>query len=257
MNYIVSTSRGRKLQTSLTNATTGMCVLPGAKLTTLLATAKTVIRTSNTKGNKPGHMYFLAGVPDLTTKLRGPNYQEVIFMGSPPDTVPGYEEQLTKASQDIKVLGWKPVFCPIIPMALKDWNAPCRTSYLIHYHHYEDMQALLEKTIIAINHIIQAINKSNRVHTPNIQSNIIKMDHGRTKFMYNRLLDGCHPNDAAADKWVQILEQSISINDSRGITPIIPETRLSIRTTKSQCQSLSQSSDEDDSDTDKIHKRQW
>ena len=198
-------------------------------------------------------MYFLAGVPDLTTKLRGPNYQEVIFMGSPPDTVPGYEEQLTKASHDIKVLGWKPVFCPIIPMALKDWNAPCRTSYLIHYHHYEDMQALLEKTIIAINHIIRAINKSNRVHTPNIQSNIIKMDHGRTKFMYNHLHDGCHPNDAAADKWVQMIKQSIAINDIRGNTPMIPDTRLSTRSIKAQVSS----SDEDESDTDNHHKRQW
>ena len=178
-------------------------------------------------------------------------------MGSPPDTVPGYEDQLSKAAQDIKVLGWSPVFCPIIPMALKDWNSPCRTSYLIHYHHYEDMQALLEKTVIAINHIIRAINKSNRVHTPNIQSNIIKMDHGRTKIMYNRLHDGCHPNDAAAEKWGQILKQSIAINDSRASAQLIPEIGLPIGNTNSQGQSLSQSTDEDDSDSDIIHKRQW
>lgn len=253
MNYIVATSRGRKLQASLTNTSTGMCVLPGAKLSTLVATALSVIRTANTKGSKPGHMYIMAGIPDLTIKLKDKNYQEVIFMGSPPETVPGYEVQLSKAASAIMGLGWKPVFCPIIPMSLRDWNVPCRTTYLIHYHHYNDMQVLLENTIIDINHIIRAVNKSNRVHTPNIQRNIINVDHGRTKYMYNRLHDGCHPTDSAAVKWVQLIKKSIAINDTRGNAPIIPETSMSTRVTKAQ----TSSSDEDESDSDRHHKRQW
>jgi hypothetical protein len=166
----------------------------------------------------------MAGLPDITTKERDylSNYQEVIFMGSPPETVPMLETQLVAISNIIKSLGWTPVFCPVTPMSLEDWNSPSRTTYLLHHQQFDGMQKLLENTVISLNHIIRAINKSNKVYTPNIQKSIMKVHQGKTKFLYNRFRDGCHPNKTTATEWCKILEKSMAINNLRGALPIVP-----------------------------------
>jgi hypothetical protein len=216
-NYIFASSRGRDLQAGLDRGKSWVYVRSGARLAQLTNTAEYVIGVANKSKKVSGHAYFLAGIPDLTIKIADKKemYQEVIFMGSVPESVPKMEADMVATAGKIKQLGWKPVFCPIVPMSLKDWNSPDRTSYLIHYHQYSDMQALLEETIIAINHIIRAINKSNHVYTPNIQKQIIKVNHGQYSFRYNRLHDGCHPNEQLVGHWCKTLNHAISTNDQR------------------------------------------
>jgi hypothetical protein len=170
MNYILASSRGRELESRLTNCNTWMCVKPGAKSSQLLHIAEQVL--PKVKGNEPGHVYYLVGIPDLTTKIVDTgNYQEVVFMGTPPDTVPILVAEIQKTAERMKQLGWILVFWTITPMSIGDLNSLQRTPYLIHHKQYEDMQALLEKKTMAVNHVIRAINKSNGVYTPNLPKN--------------------------------------------------------------------------------------
>ena len=254
-NYIFASSRGRDLQAGLDRGKSWVYVRPGARLAQLTNTAEYVIGVANKSKRMSGHAYFLAGIPDLTIKIaeKKERYQEVIFMGSVPESVPKMEADLVATSDKIKLMGWKPVFCPIVPMSLKDWNSPDRTSYLIHYHQYPDMQALLEKTIIAVNHIIRAINKSNHVYTPNIQKQIIKVDHGHYSFRYNRLHDGCHPSEQLVENWCKTLNHAIVINDQRAaLLKPVP-----INAVKKIPNPFAEESTDTDSDTDSRNKRNW
>ena len=63
--------------------------------------------------------------------------------------------------------------------------------------------------------MIRSINKSSRVYTPNLQRQIVKINHEKVKFMYNRLYDGCHPCERVVDEWVKILKQAMAVNDQR------------------------------------------
>ena len=137
MNYILSTSRGRDIQTRLINDNTWMCVRPGAKLSQLRQCAHHVRQNARKQGKTPGHVYYLAGIPDITTKIRGEDsYQEVIFMGTPSETVPLLETEIVATATMTLKMGWTPVFCTISPMSLKDWNSSARTPYLLHHNQY-------------------------------------------------------------------------------------------------------------------------
>ena len=254
MNYIQATSRGRELQPSLVNDTTWMYVRPGAKLAQLTQCANQMLSTSNKQGKAPGHVHYMAGIPDLTSKIRDKGYQEVVFMGTPADSVPALENEVMKTATMTKKMGWTPVFCTITPMSLTDWNSPVRTPYLIHFKQYDDMQVLLEKTIAAANHIIRAVNKSNGVYTPNLQNQIVKIHQGKVKYMYNRLTDGCHPNKQVVRQWVKIMRRAMTVNDQRKATDPWDQVRTPI----TDCY-VGFPSDESDSDSDceTSHKRRW
>ena len=116
------------------------------------------------------------------------------------------------------------------------------------------MQALLENTVISANHVIRAINKSNRVYTPNLQRQIAKFNHGKVKFMYNRLYDGCHPCASVVDEWVKILKHAMAVNDLWRTQ--LPEGM--IRTPIQECYIGFPAEDSDtDSDIEASHKRRW
>ena len=256
MNYILATSRGRDLQPKLVNNTTWMCVRPGAKLTQLKQCANQVLLTANKQGKAPGHVYYMAGIPDLTTKIRGDDsYQEVVFMGTPLTTVPILEKEIISTASMTFKQGWTPVFCTITPMSLRDWNSADRTPYILHHNQYEDMQVLLENTVIAANHVIRSINKSNRVYTPNLQRQIVKTKNGKTKFLYNRLPDGCHPCESVVNEWAKIMKRSMSENDQR--TAFDPAERISTPTKKECYLGFPTEDLETDSDSETLHKRRW
>ena len=231
-----------------------MCIRPGAKLAHLRQCANQVLLTAGKQGKAPGHVYYLAGIPDLTTKIRDGDYQEVVFMGTPTETVPILENELLKTASMTKKLGWVPVFCTVTPMSLKDWNSPERTPYLVHHNQYADMQVLLENTICSANHIIRAINKSNNVYTPNLHNQIVRINHSKVKHMYNRLTDGCHPSEKVAREWVKILQRAMSENDQRKAIhhDVIAHVPLS-----DCCPGLPIDESESDSDCETPHRRRW
>jgi hypothetical protein len=243
------------MQLGLTNNTTWMCVRPGAKLSQLRQSAHQVLQNAKKQGKATGHVYYLAGIPDLTTKIRGEDcYQEVVYMGTPSETVPLLETELIATAKMTQEMGWTPVFCTISPMSLKDWNSSARTPYLLHHNQYGDMQALLENTVIAANHVIRSLNKSNRVYTPNLQRQIAKISHGKVKFMYNRLYDGCHPCASVVDEWVKIMKQAMTINDQKMAQIPAETTRTPIQ---ERCIGFPVDDSDSDSDIETSHKRRW
>ena len=101
------------------------------------------------------HVYFIAGLCDITYRDRHGNYDEVYYIESPQATVNRMTRLIDSISLDIQVYGAKPCFATIIPCSLDDWNhlrlSQHKTSHLLHYHQYSDTQAFLNRTILDIN----------------------------------------------------------------------------------------------------------
>jgi len=234
MYRIYCTSRGKGLKPLMDGAQTTTVVRSGASLNFLAELALSDIASLPNEGDPAGYCYFVAGLPDITTRLRDFQYEEVVFGPySPLETCERLESDLTTISIQIKSANWLPIFCPVVPMSLQDWNFTRgnqhKTTYLLHHNYYPDMQYQLEHATVLVNKLITSINSFNSVHTPNIQTQIIKSDNHSYKYRYNRLVDGIHPNPTVVLKWAKLLQKSIEINSSRRLSQLFLNNKLTIK----------------------------
>ena len=147
------------------SAQTTTVVRSGASLNLLAELALKDIATLPNEGDPAGYCYFVAGLPDITAKLRDYNYEEIVYgPESPLETCERMEADLTTISTSIKNANWLPIFCPIVPMSLQDWNnvrgKQHKTTYILHHNYYPDMQYQLEHATILVNKSITSINSS-------------------------------------------------------------------------------------------------
>ena len=218
MIRIYSTSRGKEIKESLNkliNLKVSSHVSPGGSMESIANQAQRDI--TNIDGS--GLCIFVAGLPDLTEREKDyeENYEEVVYTReTPKETSYRLDSIYANASSIVKEEGWTPIFCTIIPMSLTDWNntrlAQNKTHYLLHHNHYEDMQYHLNLAVELSNKSIVAINRSNHVHTPYLHNTIIKVDHQKHTYKFNRLVDGVHPNKAVLEQMSKIIYNAIKAN---------------------------------------------
>ena len=220
MDLVMATSRGKGLAPLLRNDSLKIPIIVephgGAFIEDLTNMAVDIIDRSHFKP-KDIHVYYIAGLPDITVKEKGPHYQEVIFNESPEEATSRVSGIIANAEQAIKDMGAVPCFSTIAPMSLRSWNNFCldnhRTSHLLHFRHYPDMQDLLIEATIAINQYIFSVNISNNMMTPRLGETILhkQNSHKKHRIRYGRLdKDGVHLIDQTKYMWADIfLESSI------------------------------------------------
>lgn len=170
------------------------------------------------------HVYFLAGLCDITYRDFDPNYShnicydEVSFTDSPDQTIFRLTNEINSISDHIISLGAKPCFATIVPSSLRAWNETRleqqKTAFLLHHTQYDDMQANLISAISSINKHIIEVNNSNNMATPYIAETVMS-NTGPNKpprIHYKRLTDGVHPSPTLRDKWINKLVHAIKIN---------------------------------------------
>ena len=187
----------------------------GAKLEELQQNAYTFLYNHEDPTNC--HVYFIAGLCDITYMDRHGGYEEVIYIESPQDTVTRIKNLIDSISENVLVYGAKPCFSTIIPSSLNDWNflrlSQNKTTHLLHFHQYNDMQYLLNRTILEINDHIEATNYSNQMKTPKLANTVITQRRmSQTRFHLSRLADGVHPSDELAEQWATWVKKSIANN---------------------------------------------
>ena len=113
----------------------------------------------------------------------------------------------------------KPCFCTIAPMHIAEWNHlrlnQHKTSFLLHYHQYEDMQINIINAICLINRFIISLNISNQMFTPKIADDIITKKGSKRptyRVQYNLLDDGCHPLPPINTSWAKALLHAVEKN---------------------------------------------
>lgn len=218
MDLYVTTSRGKQMESYFNHKpNSSMRVIPGASIERLTDEALQLIHQQN--GGNTNFIYLIGGLPDTTEKITDhPNYQEVIYSGTPSETVNTIEEQFKSSAMRILQSGAVPCLATVAPMSFETWNNTRlhqgKTSHLIHHHHYEDMQSLHQSAIIELNRKIIIINQHINVQTPLLASHIIQKRglHQGHRFRANRLVDGCHPNQEVIDQWVMELNAVALVN---------------------------------------------
>ena len=169
------------------------------------------------------HVYFVAGLCDITVRERRGSYEETYYFEDQRDTVLRMNNLIDSISQDITYLGAKPCFATIIPSSLADWNhtrlSQHKTTHIHYAHLYTNMQQHLNNAILEINRHISATNLSNNMQTPNLASTVITQRHNQTPRIHlNRLADGVHPTQDLSLRWANWLHKTIS-NNRHAATP--------------------------------------
>ena len=228
MDLVVSTSRGRGIVTTEDHKDGDHdgAILPGKDIPELTAVAINLIKTRATKDTDwPVVVYMIGGLPDSVEKVvdfyQRVKYEEVIYTGSPINTASDIMSTIRASMDAIYLNGAIPIFSTIAPMSFQTWNhvrlEQGKTSHLLHYKEYENMQELHNETIVYVNSAIVDINRSRGLSTPHLASQILQkrgMDMPY-RFRHNRLVDGCHPTDTVLIKWKEEMKETILLNRSR------------------------------------------
>ena len=230
MDVFVGTSRGMPLEEHFSSgARAAFWTKGGAHLSSLSDMALKLLRDNqhlyrDVQHLHPNIVYFIGGLPDITSKINDHRYQEIIYNEATHETYHRVTNIIRTISHTIIQANAIPCFATITPMSLEQWNNTRLnkgyTSYLLHHHQYEDMNHLLNSAIININNFILDLNNLNNVDTPKFASCIIKKrGQGRDhRIMFSRLHDGCHPTEAIIKKWKTELEDVMSSNRYRNAT---------------------------------------
>lgn len=228
MNIIVANSRGSNLAPIAASwPNTQMRAMSGADLNRMANAALSMMAANKTR--QPHHVYFIDSINDLTQKESDQYYQEVIFMESPSEAIARIKTKHTTITNSIINAGGIPCFSTITPVSLQDWNHSRlyeinvrtnrpKTSHLLHFHHYDDMQELLKDAIVEINKDIIASNNNLDMFTPKLAEEILYKAGKKRKThraMFNRLDDGIHPSKDTILAWSQTLQQAIITNRKR------------------------------------------
>ena len=201
MNILVGNSRGAGLRELIPKSTLQISsYIPGAKVSNLGNLALKLHSNSNSPDNT--HVYFIAGITDLTKKLKGQNYEEVIFTEDINLAVARVSNTLSLTKSRLSKLKVKAIFCTINTMHIEKWNLArkqqSKTTYLQYTNQYDQMQINLNKAIDMLNSKIIELNKQDSHHTPLLHQTIKHpKGHGKYFYKYNLLVDGVHGNQTA------------------------------------------------------------
>ena len=224
MNIIVVTSRGRGLREIMSRReNTILSVHPGANLELLEDEALQLL--DDVSDNTDTHVYFVAGLPDVTQRLKRSFYLRGHYRKYDEVTMPDFDaEKITKdivskyesTAVKIKKTNATPVFCTICPMSLATWNrrrlSQHRTAYLSKFPSYTPMQAKHEEVILKVNQSIHLLNRANNMNTPRLANPVIYRRKGQVRCRYGKLVDGVHPNRNLQKEWVDTLDKVIDLN---------------------------------------------
>ena len=220
LDVIFASSRGRGIQEPLCFST------PGARMSTLTAQAVEFVKHHKNPTNL--HLYFLAGLCDVTTKLHHPTlppppsfnnykYQEVIIRDSPNFKIDQIKTTYDQAISELTPFGCRPIFCNIPPCSLIDWNlsrlSQNKTSFLQLVDKYDDMQKNLESITSEVNRYISYLNSQvTGSYTPDLCGTISKMEGNKRRYFYKRLADGVHPTPELCATWASKIRKAITKN---------------------------------------------
>jgi hypothetical protein len=172
MDVFLATSRGKGLEAVFRPSP--YRIIPGASLEKLILEAKKILLRLQDPSPKKHHVYFIAGLPDVTTMEREPGYQEVIFMENEEEAEKRLEVKYSKATIDIIVMNAIPIFSTISPCSQEKWNntrlQKGKTTHLLPFNQYNDMQCIL--IINRINKTIISINNTSNTYTPRLAKQI-------------------------------------------------------------------------------------
>ena len=199
-------------------------VYPGAKLKKVTTESIKLMRTLSAQEElRPVMIYMVCGMPDTTEMIvdyyRGVRYEEVITTEPPQQTAQRVIEELEDSSRGLITAGAIPVFATVAPISFESWNTyrmnvKRRTSHLIHYKEYENMQEIHNTAVAEINSHIVFMNSRTGVNTPHLASYVLqKRGWGLAyRFRHKRLYDGCHTCPFTTDKWVEEMISTITRN---------------------------------------------
>jgi hypothetical protein len=172
------------------------------------------------------HIYFLAGIPDITEKYTSTNphylYTECIHTEDPQHTIDRLKNDITHTNETILSLGAIPIFCTITHCNISMYNnfllKRHKTSVQHHTQFYQDMHTRISHIIDTVNNFITATNRNNNMSTPLLHS-CIKKKRGRAKkgyyiYKWDNLYDGLHGNDTTREHWARSLHIAITKNRS-------------------------------------------
>ena len=236
MDIIMATSRGRELEPYFERIpNTIMRVMPGSSIERLTHTATTIINQHPPSPSKPHFVYFIAGLPDVTTRTtnyarKDPRrYDEVTFPEEPSVAHDRLKILYEHTSSAIKDLHCIPIFATIAPCSLITWNSQRLTnhckSHLRHKHQYKEMQDKLNINTLKMNETIIELNNRNDVFTPKLGRVIIFKQNAKRmtpRVRYWKLTDGTHPNQQTVDEWRSILLDAIIDNRRTLLSNKIP-----------------------------------
>ena len=96
MNYVLTSSRGKDIPLSGLPEGTQLIVRFGGRLRELRSEAEDFLSPSFGPIRRRNHIYFLCGIPDITTILKNdtPKYRECIYSEDPQVTIKRYTSEL-------------------------------------------------------------------------------------------------------------------------------------------------------------------
>lgn len=168
--------------------------------------------------NEKAHFYIWVGICNLTKKLKGRDYEEVIF--SKEEALANRDRWCTDL-RNLTSLTKKqyatPIFCPLYPMDLAKWNqtrlASKKTKTLKHSGHYDIMQKNLEDEVAIFNKFVINLNLENGVKTPMVHNDFFhSRGKGRVTPRYGELKDGCHPSIMLKGRFKKSILMAMSKN---------------------------------------------
>ena len=217
MDIVVATSRGRSLARYFKYRWSAILIWrKGATIEQLAKEADKTLRKH--RGNhKPHHVFFVAGLPDLTTMVRNGKYEETVLIGEANQIVTRLTEAITSAHNFITSNhNAKTAFATITPCSLKTWNLHRlhikKTHILKEEPHYEEMQQKMIQATVRINKFIIKHNESNSMPTPRLAKKIIKKAGKQKKtppVYYAKLIDGVHPNENTSEDWIDQISMAM------------------------------------------------
>ena len=224
MDLIMTTSRGRDLYKEMRllpghDAINPIfSVHPGSSFTFLTETAIEIINHSPYP-NRNIHVYFVAGLIDLSEKITDINYREYICNDSFTDSFTHMRTLLDDTQEKITNTGATPCFATITPMHIDTSNHHLlhthKTSYLLHFNHYDSMQENHIEATVLTNGYITLLNSHLNMHTPRLAQDILYKPSSRRpthRFRHHVLPDGIHPDNTIKQKWAKTLLETISTN---------------------------------------------
>ena len=193
-----------------------------------------IIKSSHSSPNEPIFIYFITGLPGLTTKkkknfritYRRHQYQEIIINESATEIHRRVEKIFRESAARILKQNAIPIFATITPRSIQTWNKHRlqvhRTSHLNYFHQYQKMQDTIEAATLEINKTIHNINSTNKVHTLKLAQDIIYHRHGHLR-THGKLPDGVHPNKNIITSWTKKMKEIINRNiQAHPQTPTLP-----------------------------------
>lgn len=193
-----------------------MTVIPGGKLSVL--TRKALEDVTAMQGTGRNLVYFMCGIPDITTRLKGVQYEEVVFRNST-QVYDNFHQDMLKAVASLSKHNSKVVFIPMVSMNLKAWNEHRfkvrKTKELNYKNEYFKMQGELNTLVLEINRAMIELNTVNGLLTPFCNSIVNCRTSGRVQFKFYKLVDGVHPNDQVKQEWIKLINRVISINERK------------------------------------------